>query len=425
MTANPPQFPPKCSPFGALLRNGLDRLFDFVPADLCTFIVNGEHFQTSFAEAIVLSPMACDVLKFNPMGRTFDISTHSVDAKTFQLFLNFALSREPLSLSRDAARSFIPVCQALGNELLALSLLSLMKGISGESMIDISDSTVDVCASRFYSYSIEDIRLFDSVTLHRLLSSPSLLIESEDTLLGQLITLDSGKSEFWGYIEVEFLSSKGISIFADALSIDELTDSIWMKIVLRLKGICDDGIRSRRFRAVTFDSAILKQIPDFLSDIGSLEWTLLYRGSRDGFQSSNFHGKCDGRSNTVTIILTVNDGIIGGFTPIAWNSRGNYETDHSGKSFVFTLKNARHSPPRKFALSRLTQAIFCHSGSGPTFGSGHDIFIANECNATSENYTNFGHSYVNDTGIDGKQVLLGEYAFTVKEVEVFEIRQGQ
>jgi hypothetical protein len=32
------------------------------------------------------------------------------------------------------------------------------------------------------------------------------------------------------------------------------------------------------------------------------KWSLLYRGTRDGFGSDDFHSKCDGHSNTLTII---------------------------------------------------------------------------------------------------------------------------
>jgi hypothetical protein len=49
-------------------------------------------------------------------------------------------------------------------------------------------------------------------------------------------------------------------------------------------------------------------------------WTLLYRGTEHGFRVSHFHNKCDGKPNTVTIILTTNGFIFGGFTPVAWNS---------------------------------------------------------------------------------------------------------
>ncbi len=33
-----------------------------------------------------------------------------------------------------------------------------------------------------------------------------------------------------------------------------------------------------------------------------IKWKLLYRASRDGFQSKNFHDKCDGKVKTLTVI---------------------------------------------------------------------------------------------------------------------------
>jgi hypothetical protein len=31
------------------------------------------------------------------------------------------------------------------------------------------------------------------------------------------------------------------------------------------------------------------------------KWSLLYRGTRDGFGSRDFHSKCDGHKNTLTV----------------------------------------------------------------------------------------------------------------------------
>jgi hypothetical protein len=48
----------------------------------------------------------------------------------------------------------------------------------------------------------------------------------------------------------------------------------------------------------------------------------LWRGSRDGFGSGDFHSRCDGHANTVTLIETaasehdVGDFVFGGFTPV-------------------------------------------------------------------------------------------------------------
>jgi hypothetical protein len=64
-------------------------------------------------------------------------------------------------------------------------------------------------------------------------------------------------------------------------------------------------------------------------------------------------------------------------------------------------------------------AIYCDSGYGPCFSSNYDIAVFDNCNTATNNFTNLGGSYVNDTGIDGNLVFTGEYHFTVKEIDVF------
>jgi hypothetical protein len=49
------------------------------------------------------------------------------------------------------------------------------------------------------------------------------------------------------------------------------------------------------------------------------KFTLLYRGTRDGFGSNDFHSKCDGHSNTLTILKAEQSSyIFGGFALVKW-----------------------------------------------------------------------------------------------------------
>ena len=51
------------------------------------------------------------------------------------------------------------------------------------------------------------------------------------------------------------------------------------------------------------------------------KWTLLYRATRDGFGSDDFHSKCDGQPNTLTIFKAKESSyIFGGFTTVMWDS---------------------------------------------------------------------------------------------------------
>ena len=69
-----------------------------------------------------------------------------------------------------------------------------------------------------------------------------------------------------------------------------------------------------------------------------------------------------------------------------------------------------------------SNAIYRSSGYGPTFGYGHDIYIANNANSNTFSYTNFGYGnyYSVPSGVqDRTTILAGTYKFTPDEVEVF------
>jgi hypothetical protein len=156
-------------------------------------------------------------------------------------------------------------------------------------------------------------------------------------------------------------------------------------------------------------------------------FSLLWRGSRDGFGAEAFHGRCDGHANTLTVILDTKGNIFGGFTPVEWESRvwngksaeesNCWKADDSLKSFLFTLKNPHNIAARRFALAaeEKHEAINCCSALGPAFGGGYD-----NCSANAESYTGFGGTYTNDPGLEGETFFTGSEDFTVKEIEVFE-----
>jgi hypothetical protein len=152
------------------------------------------------------------------------------------------------------------------------------------------------------------------------------------------------------------------------------------------------------------DSAIISDFPDIFVEFRGKRFSLLWRGGRDSFGADDFHCRCDGHANTLTVILDIDGNIFGGFTPVEWESRKRncLKADASVKSFLFTLKNPHNVPARRFASKdeKKDEAIYCYSGCGPSFC---DIGIRDKCNANINNYTYcFGDSYTNDTGLDGK-----------------------
>jgi hypothetical protein len=118
---------------------------------------------------------------------------------------------------------------------------------------------------------------------------------------------------------------------------------------------------------------------------------LLWRGSRDGFDAENFHGRCDGHAPSLTLIQDSGGNIFGGFMPVEWESRTSAlytNADLSLPSFRFRLKNRHNFPARKFGLKtgRTSPTIRCHS-SRAVFSSGCDIAVSGNCNATANSCT--------------------------------------
>lgn len=64
----------------------------------------------------------------------------------------------------------------------------------------------------------------------------------------------------------------------------------------------------------------------------------IFQGSRDGFRSSIFHKNCDDQGPTITIILTKDQKIFGGYTDKCWKSTDKI-IKGDGNSFVFSYKN--------------------------------------------------------------------------------------
>ena len=154
---------------------------------------------------------------------------------------------------------------------------------------------------------------------------------------------------------------------------------------------------------------------------------LLYRATRDTFNTVIFHQKCDGVKNTISIIKNNLDYVFGGYASSPWNSSGQYINDPN--AFIFTLRRNGKFECNKFMVKNANVANGTNGTSayGPTFGAGHDIYIINNSNANMGSYSNFGHSYsLPDNIVYGtdiaKNFLAGNHnQWLVTEIEVYQI----
>ena len=142
------------------------------------------------------------------------------------------------------------------------------------------------------------------------------------------------------------------------------------------------------------------------------KFQLLYRASEDGFNSDNFHQKCDGIKNTLTIIKSTNGNIFGGYTGAAWSSSGDYISDTN--SFIFSLIN-QSNDPFKAKCTDNQYEIVGNESHGPTYCSA--FHISSNSNTNLNSFSSFG-SYIH--GTYGDAILAGSKNFQTVEIEVFE-----
>ncbi len=49
------------------------------------------------------------------------------------------------------------------------------------------------------------------------------------------------------------------------------------------------------------------------------KWKLIYKATRDGFGSADFHSKCDSYQNSLVIIKSTKGNVFGGYTEQNWS----------------------------------------------------------------------------------------------------------
>lgn len=143
----------------------------------------------------------------------------------------------------------------------------------------------------------------------------------------------------------------------------------------------------------------------------SMKLELLYRGSRDGIEPSDFHHRCDGKCNTVCVVESSTGYVFGGYAEGAWRS---CENDlQTKKSFLFSLNGL--GAPEKFQRRLSSQQPSILNCDQYLFFFGIDLTVAGVDNTVSV----LGTMYSSNSRENA--FLAGEDKFVVKEIEVYQI----
>lgn len=151
-------------------------------------------------------------------------------------------------------------------------------------------------------------------------------------------------------------------------------------------------------------------------------WKLMYQATRDGFDSFNFHFRCDNIGETLTIIKTNKGNIFGGYSFIVWSSSKKLKSDPDKKTFIFSLKNPQNTQIKLENKGEFKSefAIYDDPSCSPSFGDG-DIYLCSDSNYKGSSYTDLGNSYLlpgYKYGSDEiKKFLDGDFNFKTIEIE--------
>jgi hypothetical protein len=173
------------------------------------------------------------------------------------------------------------------------------------------------------------------------------------------------------------------------------------------------------------DSTVLAAVPpDTLEAFTSLirhapspigrRFKLLFRSTRDGALAAAFHGRCDAKGPTLTLIKDTVGNVFGGYTSLHWSSPADDACLwlDDPRAFVFTVVNPHGDPPALFTKN--FRNVYCQSSKGPCF-SGLRVCGAFERLCC----TYIGGNYANPTRHRGFEVLTGVFNFAPAEVEVW------
>jgi hypothetical protein len=168
------------------------------------------------------------------------------------------------------------------------------------------------------------------------------------------------------------------------------------------------------------ESLIVGEYPPLFEEFRAKRFNLLWRGSRDGFGAKEFHRRCDGRANTLTLIVDTDGNVFGGFTSVEWESRewngmdceesNCCKGDDSAEFPLHAEESARrpaaeiraeggNEAPRnrlrfqkgstlwQFRIGSQQYTIRCDSARCAVFG---DIWVSDNCNANRDSFTAIG-----------------------------------
>jgi hypothetical protein len=149
-----------------------------------------------------------------------------------------------VDLSRDLSSGLLQISCALGNDELleflldgddSITLSNICRLLTFHSLLGICDeSEIEFAASHFSEIEEQSLRDLPASILESVLSSESLRLKDEDSLLKFIHTVDCDHQVLYRYLRPEYLTCEGIRALVDNLEFESLDRLVWSSLCRRL-----------------------------------------------------------------------------------------------------------------------------------------------------------------------------------------------
>jgi len=142
--------------------------------------------------------------------------------------------------------------------------------------------------------------------------------------------------------------------------------------------------------------------------------SLIYRGSRDGFDSGDFLMRCEGKVPTICFVRSQNyNKIFGGFTNVRWMS---YTWEKDPTAFIFSLTHGEKFKVKQDAIAVARFICLCSWWDDLTISSNGGV---------KRGYSKFPENYecgkFKEQSAESRKYLAGAEDFSISELEFYQI----
>jgi len=211
--------------------------------------------------------------------------------------------------------------------------------------------------------------------------------------------------------------SDSFEVYQKSLN-DIITRLNKLQINVKQTELTDNNNKQSTLTSINESLLSIEQFSNLLKlcqlDSKNLEWTLVYKATRDGFGAIDFHSKCNSKSNTLVVVKSTNGNIFGGYTQQNWSGDDGFKSD--ANAFLFSLNN-KHEMQFKLKCMQADCAVYVKQGYSACFGR-LDLCLRDNSNKNFISSSETGNCYAL-TPTNTSSSLASTQNFQTVEIEVF------